>query len=113
MTNRERETSTYQYLFLWTLASINAPVVGNELSERIHGTAAPLGVDVSGASFYVTVKKMRTKGYIEVIKSETDKRARIYSITASGRQHLAESWERLNRIVNEFSPAQLTTIQTR
>ena len=92
---------TLDLLMLKTLAL--EPMHGWGISQRIEQMSKGL-LDVNQGSLYPALQRLQQRGWIESEwrVSENNRRARYYSLTASGRRALADetaSWERYSRAV--------------
>jgi PadR family transcriptional regulator, regulatory protein PadR len=80
------------------------PQHGWAIAERIQQMSADV-LKVQQGSLYPALHKLEREGWIraEWRRSEHNRRARYYALTASGRRQLAEeleSWERLSTAIN-------------
>src|SRR5579862_3315128 len=76
------------------------PTNGYDLTLRIQAISREV-LTVNAGSLYPALYRLEAKGLITAEWAETDagRRAKIYSVTASGRRHLAEqreSWARFS-----------------
>jgi transcriptional regulator len=76
------------------------PTNGYDLTLRIQAITKDV-LNVNAGSLYPALYRMEQRGLIKATWSETEKgrRAKVYSLTAAGRKHLAEqraSWERFS-----------------
>jgi transcriptional regulator len=76
------------------------PTNGYDLTLRIQATTRDV-LNVNAGSLYPALYRLEQRGLIRAAWSETDsgRRAKVYSLTASGRKHLVEqreSWERFS-----------------
>ena len=76
------------------------PTNGYDLTLRIQATTRDV-LNVNAGSLYPALYRLEQKGLIHAEWAETEKgrRAKVYSVTRSGRKHLAdqrEAWERFS-----------------
>jgi PadR family transcriptional regulator PadR len=93
---------TLTLLVLKTLS--NGPLHGYAITQRIETISAE-ALRVEEGSLYPALHRMEQDGWIRSEWARTDsiRRARVYSLTAAGRGQLAEeeeSWRRLSAGVN-------------
>ena len=79
---------------------------GYAISQRIQEVSSDL-LRVEEGSLYPALYRMEKKGWIESRWGVTDKqrRARLYTLTRAGRQHLveeAEQWEALSGVMDRI-----------
>ena len=96
---------TLDLLVLNTLASMG-PLHGFGIARRIEQAAAG-ALALNQGTIYPALLRLEQKGWIKSAwgTSENNRRARFYSITASGRRQLAsetELWARTVSIVNHL-----------
>ena len=96
---------TLDLLVLNTLASMG-PLHGFGIARRIEQAAAG-ALALNQGTIYPALLRLEQKGWIKSAwgTSENNRRARFYSITASGRRQLAsetELWARTVSIVNRL-----------
>jgi PadR family transcriptional regulator, regulatory protein PadR len=96
---------TLDLMVLNTLASMG-PLHGFGIARRIEQAAAG-ALALNQGTIYPALLRLEQKGWIKSAwgTSENNRRARFYSITASGRRQLAsetELWERTVSIVNRL-----------
>ena len=92
---------TLTLLVLKTLAA--GPLHGYAITQRIQSTSEEL-LRVEEGSLYPALHRMELEGWIKAEwgLSDTNRRARIYSLTAAGRKQLAreeQNWSRLTNAV--------------
>jgi transcriptional regulator len=90
---------TLTLLVLKTLAA--GPLHGYAITQRIHATSDAL-LRVEEGSLYPALHRMEQQGWIKAAwgLSETNRRARFYSLTATGRKQLNEEEEKWLRLTN-------------
>jgi transcriptional regulator len=76
------------------------PTNGYDLTLRIQAITRDV-LNVNAGSLYPALYRLEQRGLVRAAWGETDKgrKAKVYSLTASGRKHLAgqrESWERFS-----------------
>ncbi|MGH7467791.1 MAG: PadR family transcriptional regulator [Longimicrobiales bacterium] len=76
------------------------PTNGYDLTLRIQATTRAV-LNVNAGSLYPALYRLEQRGLIRAAWSKTDngRRAKVYSVTGTGRKHLAdqrESWERFS-----------------
>src|SRR5688572_19629031 len=76
------------------------PTNGYDLTIRIQAITKDV-LNVNAGSLYPALYRMEQKGLIKAAWAETEngRRAKVYSLTATGRKHLGEqraSWERFS-----------------
>ena len=76
------------------------PTNGYDLSLRIQATSSQV-LNVNAGSLYPALYRLEERGLISAEWEETPngRKAKVYSVTASGRKHLSEqreSWERFS-----------------
>ena len=76
------------------------PTNGYDLTLRIQATSRDV-LNVNAGSLYPALYRLEQRGLIRAAWDETDngRRAKVYSLTRSGRKHLAdqrEGWERFS-----------------
>jgi transcriptional regulator len=89
---------TLDMLILKTLA--RAPKLhGFQIADAIQQTSEDV-LQVEEGSLYPALQRMLVKGWIEGDwgKTEENRRARFYRLTAAGRKQLAEELERYSRV---------------
>lgn len=86
------------------------PVHGFEILDWIHGTSDGV-IQVEDGALYPSLRKMEGRGWIESDwgVSEKGRRARYYSITASGRKALANEERRWVRYVEAVAKLSRST----
>jgi PadR family transcriptional regulator, regulatory protein PadR len=94
--------STLDLLVLRTLA-VRGPLHGYAIVNHIQ-TVSEDDLRVEEGSLYPALHRMESGGWVDAEwkVSETNRRVKLYRITAAGRKQLArerESWERLSRAV--------------
>jgi len=92
---------TLTLLVLKTLAA--RPLHGYAITQRIQAASEDL-LRVEEGSLYPALHRMEQQGWIKAEwgLSDTNRRARFYSLTATGRKQLAEevqNWQRLTSAV--------------
>jgi transcriptional regulator len=92
---------TLTLLVLKTLAA--GPLHGYAITQRIQAASEDL-LRVEEGSLYPALHRMEQQGWIKAEwgLSDTNRRARFYSLTATGRKQLAEelqNWQRLTSAV--------------
>ena len=97
--NPELLPGTLYLLILRTLRS--GPLHGYAIAKRIQD-ASEQGLDIEDGSLYPSLNRMLVKGWLaaEWGISGNNRKARFYSLTAKGRDHLVEKtgeWRRLAR----------------
>jgi len=90
---------TLYLLILRTLAA--GPLHGYAIARRIKERSAEV-LDVEEGSLYPALNRMLLKGWLraEWGTSETNRKARFYSLTKEGRQQLAAEISEFNKLVN-------------
>ena len=93
---------TLDMLILKAIA--NEPQHGWAIAQRIQQVSNNV-LQVGQGSLYPALHRLEYKGWIKAQwgASENNRKARFYSLTATGRKHLAaelENWERLAGAVN-------------
>jgi PadR family transcriptional regulator PadR len=90
---------TLYLLILRTLAA--GPLHGYAIARRIKERSADV-LDVEEGSLYPALNRMLLKGWLraEWGTSETNRKARFYSLTKKGRQQLAAEASEFNKLVN-------------
>ena len=96
---------TLALMILKTLETMG-PQHGYGLARRIEQTSGDL-LQMNQGTLYPALLRLEQMGWIRSKwgSSENNRRARFYSITASGRRQLAaetQSWERMTAIVARF-----------
>ncbi len=76
------------------------PTNGYELTLRIQATTKDV-LNVNAGSLYPALYRLEQRGLVRAVWRETEsgRRAKVYSLTGSGRKHLAdqrEAWERFS-----------------
>jgi transcriptional regulator len=76
------------------------PTNGYDLTLRIQATTRNV-LNVNAGSLYPALYRLEQRGLIRAAweKTESGRRAKVYSVTAAGRRHLAEqreTWERFS-----------------
>lgn len=76
------------------------PTNGYDLTLRIQATTRDV-LNVNAGSLYPALYRLERRGLIQAEWAETEKgrRAKVYSVTRTGRKHLAdqrEAWERFS-----------------
>ena len=76
------------------------PTNGYELAQRIQATSSEV-LNVNAGSLYPALYRLEQRGLIRAAWKATDsgRRAKVYSLTASGRRHLddqREEWRRFS-----------------
>src|SRR5262245_13151272 len=99
-TNNDTVQSTIVLLILKTLAS-RGRLHGYGITSHIHSVSNDL-LRIEEGSLYPALHRMEQEGWIESEWDVTDKnrKARFYSLTKKGRQHLAEEEEGWSRLTN-------------
>jgi PadR family transcriptional regulator len=99
MANRDLLPGTLQLLILRTLAG--GAVHGYAIAKRIRDTSSG-ALEVEEGSLYPALNRMLVKGWItaEWGVSETNRKARFYSLTREGRKQLAREAEDFRTIVS-------------
>ena len=74
------------------------PTNGYDLTQRIQATTRDV-LNVNAGSLYPALYRLEQRGLISAVWSETEagRRARVYSVTRAGKQHLSsqrEEWQR-------------------
>jgi PadR family transcriptional regulator, regulatory protein PadR len=89
---------TLDMLILQTLAR-QGELHGFEIAESIHRTTADV-LQVEEGSLYPALQRMLVKGWLaaEWGKTEENRRARYYRVTAAGRKHLEREVESYRRV---------------
>jgi transcriptional regulator len=77
-----------------------APTNGYDLAQRIQSTSSDV-LNVNSGSLYPALYRLEQRGLIRAAWQATDagRRAKVYSLTASGRRHLddqREAWLRFS-----------------
>src|SRR5689334_6189679 len=90
-------------LILKTLAR-GGELHGFEIAESIRATSEDV-LQVEEGSLYPALQRMLIKGWIsgEWGKTEGNRRARYYRLTAAGRKHLAGEMERYERVARAIA----------
>jgi PadR family transcriptional regulator PadR len=90
---------TLYLLILRTLAA--GPLHGYAIARRIKERSAEV-LDVEEGSLYPALNRMLLKGWLraEWGTSETNRKARFYSLTKEGRQQLAAEISEFDKLVN-------------
>jgi transcriptional regulator len=90
-------------LILKTLARGTA-LHGFEIAESIQKTSADV-LRVEEGSLYPALQRMLLKGWIsgEWGKTDENRRARYYSLTAAGRRQLTSEMERYHRVADAIA----------
>lgn len=72
---------------------------GFEIAESIHSTSADV-LNVEEGSLYPALQRMLVRGWIvgEWSRTEENRRARYYRLTAAGRRQLARELEEYRRV---------------
>jgi len=89
------------------LQLLNAePTNGYDLTLRIQAITRDV-LNVNAGSLYPALYRLEQRGLIKAVWGDTDKgrRAKVYSLTRSGRKHLAdqrEVWERFSGAVTSI-----------
>jgi len=96
--------NTLDLLVLRTLAG-RGPLHGYAIVNHIQ-TVSDEELRVEEGSLYPALHRMESEGWVEAewTVSDTNRRVKLYRITAAGRKQLArerESWERLSRAVGK------------
>jgi transcriptional regulator len=96
--------NTLDLIVLRTLAG-RGPLHGYAIVNHIQ-TASDEELRVEEGSLYPALHRMESEGWVEAewTVSGTNRRVKLYRITAAGRKQLArerESWERLSRAVGK------------
>jgi PadR family transcriptional regulator PadR len=96
--------NTLDLLVLRTLAA-RGPLHGYAIVNHIQ-TVSDDELRVEEGSLYPALHRMESEGWVDAEwkVSETNRRVKLYRITAAGRKQLArehESWERLTRAVGK------------
>jgi transcriptional regulator len=96
--------NTLDLLVLRTLAG-RGPLHGYAIVNHIQ-TVSNEELRVEEGSLYPALHRMESEGWVEAewTVSDTNRRVKLYRITATGRKQLAherESWERLSRAVGK------------
>jgi transcriptional regulator len=104
-TRDEVPYGTLDLIVLKTLQSLG-PLHGYAIARRIEQVAAG-SLALNQGTLYPALLRLQQKGWImsEWGTSETNRRARFFSITRAGRQQLAaeaESWARAVQMVNRL-----------
>jgi len=103
--NSEVPYGTLDLMVLKTLAGMG-PLHGYGIARRIEQVADG-SLALNQGTIYPALLRLEQKGWIKSGwgTSENNRRARFYSITATGRKHLAaetDSWARTVEIVNRL-----------
>lgn len=82
------------------------PTNGYDLTLRIQATTRDV-LSVNAGSLYPALYRLEAKGLIEAEWEETEngRKAKVYSVTSSGRKALAEqrdTWERFSGAITEI-----------
>jgi transcriptional regulator len=95
-------------LDLMVLKSLDAmgPLHGYGIARRIEQMSEDL-LRLNDGTVYTALVRLKQKGWISSrwIASENNRKAKYYSITASGRRQLAretESWERISGVIGKL-----------
>ena len=90
---------TLTLLVLKTLAA--GPLHGYAITQRIQAASEDL-LRVEEGSLYPALHRMEQEGWIKAEwgVSETNRRARFYSLTATGRKQLAQEEQNWSRLTN-------------
>jgi PadR family transcriptional regulator, regulatory protein PadR len=96
--------NTLDLLVLRTL-SRRGPLHGYAIVNHIHAVSED-ELRVEEGSLYPALHRMESEGWVDAEwkVSETNRRVKLYRITAEGKRQLAreqESWERLSRAVSK------------
>ena len=97
--SRENTSFLFGTLDLIVLQLLQAePTNGYDLTLRIQATSREV-LNVNAGSLYPALDRLEQRGLLRATwsESESGRRAKVYSVTAAGRRHLAEqreSWER-------------------
>ncbi len=100
---------TLDLMVLQTLASMG-PLHGYGLARRIERLSGD-AVVLNQGTIYASLVRLQQRGWIEAEwgTSETNRRAKYYSITRAGRKQLAEetlNWQRLAAVIGRvLAPA--------
>jgi transcriptional regulator len=80
------------------------PTNGYDLTLRIQATTRDV-LNVNAGSLYPALYRLEQRGLVRAKWNETDKgrRAKVYSVTRSGRKHLAEQRETWHRFSGALS----------
>jgi transcriptional regulator len=80
------------------------PTNGYDLTLRIQATTRDV-LNVNAGSLYPALYRLEQRGLVRAKWNETDKgrRAKVYSVTRSGRKHLAEQREAWHRFSGALS----------
>ena len=89
---------TLYMLILKTLARLG-PMHGYGIAQHVHRISDDV-LQVEEGSLYPALQRMLIKGWVvaEWKQSENKQRAKYYSLTASGRKHLAVEQSRWNQV---------------
>jgi transcriptional regulator len=103
--NNEVPYGTLDLMVLKTLAALG-PLHGYGVARRIEQVAEG-SLALNQGTIYPALLRLEQKGWIKSDwgTSENNRRARFYSITATGRRHLtaeADSWARTVAMVNRL-----------
>ena len=90
-------------LILKTLAR-SPELHGFEIAESIRATSEDV-LQVEEGSLYPALQRMLIKGWIEGEwgKTQENRRARYYRLTAGGRKHLADEMQRYERVAQAIA----------
>jgi len=96
--------NTLDLLVLRTLAG-RGPMHGYAIANRIQSVSGE-ELRVEEGSLYPALHRMESEGWVDAewTVSETNRRVKLYRVTAAGRKQLAheqQSWERLSRAVGK------------
>ncbi len=100
---------TLDLMVLKTLESLG-PLHGYGIAQRL-GQVSENVLQLNQGTLYPALLRLEQRGWIRSAwgKSENNRRARFYSLTASGRKRLAveaQNWERMAGIISRlFQPA--------
>jgi transcriptional regulator len=108
MSTAEVPYGTLDLMVLKTLAAMG-PLHGFGIARRIE-QAAQGSLALNQGTIYPALLRLEQRGWIKSAwgTSDNNRRARFYSITATGRKHLtaeADSWARTVAIVNRLLAA--------
>ncbi len=100
---------TLDLMVLKTLESLG-PLHGYGIAQRL-GQVSENVLQLNQGTLYPALLRLEQRGWVRSAwgKSENNRRARFYSLTASGRKRLAveaQNWERMAGIISRlFQPA--------
>lgn len=100
----DRLQGTLDLLVLKILAAARAPLHGYAIAQRIH-TLTQDGLRIEEGSLYPALHRMLNETWLraEWALTETNHRARVYTITAAGRRQLGEEERRWLQITDAVS----------